>query len=442
METIAPNITASDIQEAALVGAVLKRGDLYESIRELINPAHFRWHPYGWAWSAFERLHGQGLRIDAITVGDELGRENHLDDFKLHNCGDTGRVALSKLRDEGDPRSVEAYAHKVIDYAGKRAQMDLFSKGAIWAANGRSADDIKNDIAKELELIPTWNGQTSRHTQSMSEAVSHAYDKVDAAARGLVSCVPTELIDLDKILGGGMYAPDFLILAGRPGQGKSALLTTIAKNTAERGKRPVIFSLEMSNEQVAQRMIAQESGVPTDRQRSGKLLDDEWPKYTAAVEAVAELPVIINDMPAISPSQIRQILRKIGEFDLIIVDYLQLGKSDERHEKRYLEVGAVSQGLKAIAKEFDKPVLAAAQMSRAIEQRSQGSRPVLSDLRESGSLEQDADVVMFLHNPDDETKKNITELIVAKQRNGATGSVELIYRAALTKFENAYKAKY
>lgn len=442
-EEVTPKNLASRVPEMGLIGAVLRKPAIYTTLRDIVQPTDFDWHCYGWVWDAFEKLHEQGLRIDVITVGDELERSQRLSEFALD--GVTGvtfseRAALSKLRDMGEPESAESYARAVMDYSAKRQQLEVFQKGAYWAVNGRNADDIKNDIAQSLEAIPTWNGQVAQHTQTMGAAVSDAYNYTELAASGKVTCVPTGLMDLDKLLSDGMYAPDLLLIAGRPGQGKSAFLTTVAGNAAKKGKKVVHFGLEMANRQTAQRLIAMESGVPTDRQRSGKLLEHEWPLYTHAVEVVSSLPITLNDMPAISPARMRQVLRRIPDFDLVIVDYIQLQDADKPHKNRYQEVDSVAYGLKAIAKEFDKPVLAAAQLSRAVEMRS-SKRPILSDLRESGGLEQASDVVMFIYREDqyerDSTKQNIAEIIVAKQRNGPVGSVELVYKPALTKYENA-----
>jgi len=429
---------ASYEPEKGLLGAVLRDQSQYKNLCDILTPDDFAWNAYGWVWRAFQRLHEQGLRVDVITAGDELEREKKLDDFVIDGGQFSGRAALSKLREMGEPQSAESYARQIKDYSAKRQQLDLFSKGAFWAANGRNADDIKNDISMKLESIQTWNGQVSRHTQSIGESMIEAYENTHKAAGGEACSVQTGLIDLDKLLAPGMYAPGLYILGGRPGQGKSAFLATVAKNAAEDKKRVVIFSLEMANRQIAQRLIAMESGISTDRQRTGKLHEDEWPKFTYAIEKLSALPITMNDMPAISPNKMRQVLRRLPGIELVIVDYIQLSRPDEKKANRYQEVDAVSQGLKAIAKEFDVPVLAAAQLSRAAEQRK-SQRPILSDLRESGGLEQDSDVILFIHRPDeyeDKGKQNTTELIVAKHRDGPVGSVELIYRPTLTKFES------
>ena len=378
--------TASHAPEMGLLGAALRDASQYDKLRDVINAGDFHWHAYGWVWQALGKLHEQGLRIDVITVGDELQRENKLADFVLDGSNGmsfSGRAALSQLRSEGDPASAESYARQVLDYSAKRQQVEVFQKGAYWALNGRKADDIKNDIALKLEGIHTWNGQVSKHTQTIGQAIQDAYHNTNKAASGDVQSVQTGLVDLDKLLSPGMYSPGLYLLGGRPGQGKSAFLATVAKNAAEKKKRVVVFTLEMANRQIAQRLIAMESGVPTDRQRTGQLQENEWPKYTHAIEVISSLPITLNDMPAISPARMRQVVRRLPGVDLVIVDYIQLQKPDDKKANRYQEVDAISQGLKALAKEFDVPVLAAAQLSRAAEQRK-SQRPILSDLRESG----------------------------------------------------------
>jgi replicative DNA helicase len=224
----------------------------------------------------------------------------------------------------------------------------------------------------------------------------------------------------------------------------TGFLLSIAKNAGLTHKKHVaIFSLEMSNEQVVQRLIAQETGIDSQRLRTGKLHEAEWPLFTHSIEVFGDTHIYLDDTPAITPLQLRTKCRRLHmEFglDLVIIDYLQLMGGDTRNDNRVQEVSYISRNLKVLARELNVPVLAAAQLSRAVEQRSD-KRPVLSDLRESGSLEQDADIVMFIYRPDqyekDTVKQNVAEIIIAKHRNGPVGSVELVFRNELAKFENA-----
>lgn len=430
-------MTQNRENEAGLIGAIMRDPYKYELIREMVSPIDFDWHCYGWVWEAFERLHRQGLVIDPITAGDELERVGKLKDFCLDDTKVfTGRTALGKLRSDGNPAAVETYAANVLDYSAKRALVEEFRKGASWAMNGRRATDIISDMSEMLNKIRTFEGKSAKHTQKLGEAVSSAYDHTDAAARGEIQYVKTDFYDLDKMLG-GMSAPDLLVIAGRPGQGKTGFLVSVAHNVAKKKKRVAFFSLEMKNSQIAMRLLAQSSGVSYDKQKSGNLVEADWAKYTKAVENLSDFesyPIYINDLPSIKPSQIRRELMRIGGADLVIVDYVGLADADGKYDARYLEVAAIMKSLKGICKEFDIPMLVAAQLSRAVEQRT-NKKPILSDLKESGGLEENADVVMFIYRPDEAS--NNTEIIVAKHRNGPVGTVDLAYIPEKTRFENA-----
>jgi replicative DNA helicase len=285
----------------------------------------------------------------------------------------------------------------------------------------------------------------TRDLQSIQQVLSDYYDRIDQiATRGEEFMgVPTGFIDLDRLLS-GLQPSDMLIIAGRPGMGKTAFMLSVAKNAAQVYKKHVaIFSLEMANEQLVQRLIAQETGIDSQRLRTGKLNEDEWPVFTHAIEVLSDTRMFLDDTPALTPLQLRTKCRRLHleyQLDLILVDYLQLMSGGLRIENRVQEVSYISRNLKVLARELNVPVLAAAQLSRAVEQRAD-KEPQLSDLRESGSLEQDADIVMFIHRPEmyekDATKQNIAQIKIAKHRNGPVGTIELIFRNHIAKFENA-----
>lgn len=226
--------------------------------------------------------------------------------------------------------------------------------------------------------------------------------------------------------------------------GKTAFMLSAAKNAALTHKKHVaIFSLEMSNEQLIQRLIAQETEIDSQRLRSGKLEDDEWQLFSHAVEVLSDTRMFLDDTPSLTPLQLRTKCRRLHleyRLDLVVVDYLQLMSSGVRAENRVQEVSYISRNLKVLARELNVPVLAAAQLSRAVEQRAD-KEPQLSDLRESGSLEQDADIVMFIHRPEmyekDTLRQNLAQIKIAKHRNGPTGNVDLVFRSNIAKFENA-----
>ena len=280
--------------------------------------------------------------------------------------------------------------------------------------------------------------------------LSQFYDHVtELSERGdEMMGVPTGLFDLDLVLG-GMQKSDLLIIAGRPGSGKTAFLLTVAKNAAQKyHKNVAFFSLEMSNEQLVQRLIAQETHINTKSLRNGKLSDEEWLLFTHAIEVLGDTKIFLDDTPALTPMQLRTKCRRMHleyHLDLIIVDYIQLMSSDTRNENRVQEVSYISRNLKTLARELNVPVLAAAQLSRAVEQRTD-KKPILSDLRESGSLEQDSDIVMFIHRPDmtekDISKQNSAEIIVAKHRNGPVhAGVQTVFLSEITRFENAARVE-
>jgi replicative DNA helicase len=428
--------------EAGLLGSVLRDPECLEELCEIVETKDFGWDCYGWVWESMKSLHERGMGIDTITVGDELIRNGKLDGFNHHEKTFSGRNALSKIRENGESRMAETYASKVKDYAAKREIEFHCSQWLDWSQNGRTANQIMQDMVIQLGQIRTFDSRAFEHTSTLANAVSEAYDHTDRASRGLIKFVPTGFKDIDALLSGGMTSPDLYVIAGRPGTGKTAFLVSVARNAALAGKKIAIFSLEMENKQIAMRLIAQESGISYDKQKSGKLKDDDWPAYTKAVEKIADsdsYPIILNDMPSISVSKMRQELRRMGSVDLLIVDYIQLGGVDGKYSRRDQEIGEITRGLKSIAKEFQIPVFAAAQLSRAVEQRSE-KKPILSDLRESGDIENDSDVIMFIYRPNQfaqDTTKYEAEIIVAKHRNGEVGSIDLVYMANLTRFENA-----
>jgi replicative DNA helicase len=258
--------------------------------------------------------------------------------------------------------------------------------------------------------------------------------------RGEIIGIPTGLADLDKILG-GMQRSDVIILAGRPGMGKTSLALSIALHAARRWqKRVAIFSLEMSDEQLVQRLISAETGIDSQRLRLGDIKENEWPTFIQATNLLSNTSVFIDDTPAISALELRTKARRLHAehgLDLLIIDYLQLMRGDSRSENRQQEISYISRSIKALARELNIPILALSQLSRQVESRHD-KHPMLSDLRESGSIEQDADVVMFVYrddvyNPDTEFP-NIAEIIISKHRSGPTGIFSVYFKKHLAQF--------
>jgi replicative DNA helicase len=425
--------------EEAVLGCVLINPESYFEIAQHLKPEDFYLHKHRWVWDAFVRLHDQRLPVDLLTVATELERH--------HQLAEVGGNAYLTHLINTVPTSLhaEAYAQLVAREAMRRRLLEAAQTVARLALEeGRDINEVVNDA--ESAVFAASERRLTKDVKPISEEIVEYYDRIKYLYEhqgGLVG-VPTGLIDLDKLLG-GLQKSDLIIIAGRPGSGKTGFMLSVAKNAAQIHKKNVaVFSLEMSNEQLVQRLISQETGIDSSRLRKGEIQDHEWPLFVEAANVLSEAHIFLDDTPAITPLQLRAKARRLDlEFhlDLVIVDYLQLMQGESRTENRVQEVSYISRQLKALARELNVPVLAGAQLSRAVEQR-QGKRPQLSDLRESGSLEQDSDIVLFIDRQDiyEKEKTNIAEIIVAKHRNGPTHSgIEMIFLPSLAKFENAVK---
>jgi replicative DNA helicase len=434
----APSVPHNREAEEAVVGAVLINPEVYYDVTQFLQPDDFYIHRHRWIWEAFTSLHEQRTPIDLLTLSDELDRRGQLDEIG-------GRAYLTALVNQV-PTSLNAVAY------GRIVESHAIRRRMVAAANTIASvaynEDMQVDSVMDEAEKAVFNVNERRlrnEVQPIRTVLSEYYDRIDELARRGEDFygVPTGFIDLDKKLG-GLQASDLLIIAGRPGQGKTSFLLSVAKNAALIHKKHVaVFSLEMSNEQVAQRLIAQQTGIDSQRLRTGQLAEEDWALFAHAIEVMSDTQIFLDDTPALTPLQLRAKSRRLHlehKLDLILVDYLQLMTGDVHTENRVQEVSYISRNLKVLARELKVPVLAAAQLSRAVEQRS-GKDPQLSDLRESGSLEQDSDIVMFLHKPEDwendASKKGAMQLKIAKHRNGPTGTIELIFRDELAQFVNA-----
>jgi replicative DNA helicase len=425
--------------EEAVLGSILINPESYYDVAEVLHDDDFYIIRNQWVWSSFVRLNEKRVPIDILTVSEDLQNHNQLSDIGGQS------YLISLVNQTPTSLHVQSYSHIVEQNAIRRRMLVAANEMAKLAYDQEKDVDTIIDKA-EMSVFGLSERRVRHDLEPIERVLSNFYDHVDELSQRdeEIFGVPTGLTDLDKLLG-GLQKSDLLIIAGRPGSGKTGFMLSIAKNAAQKHKKHVaFFSLEMSNEQLVQRLIAQETKIDTQRLRTGKLESEEWPLFTHAVEVLGDTHMWLDDTPAITPLQLRTKCRRLHmehSLDLIIIDYLQLMGSDSRNENRVQEVSHISRSLKVLARELNVPVLAGAQLSRAVEQR-EGKKPVLSDLRESGSLEQDADIVMFIHRPDmlekDNPRQNIAELIVAKHRNGPTHpGIELVFLNNLAKFENA-----
>jgi replicative DNA helicase len=423
--------------EEAVLGALLIDPDAIIRLSTILRPQDFYREKHGWIYDAVLALHERREPVDFLTVCDELERRNQLDEV--------GGPAFITTLVNVVPTSVHAehYARIVERSATRRRLLDAASQIAVLAY--QEADDVEEvvDHAEQI-LFGVSERRISRELVPIKQVLSDYYDRVEYLTRHRDEMIgiPTGFSDMDKLLA-GLQRSDLIILAARPSVGKTSLALSIAHNAAKKhGQRVAFFSLEMSDEQVVQRLISAETGIDAQRLRRGDL-EGEWDRFVKASSDLSETLFFIDDTPSISALELRTKARRLHAevgVDLIVVDYLQLMRGEARAENRVQEISAISRALKALARELNVPVLALSQLSRSVEARSD-KRPILSDLRESGALEQDADVVIFIYRDEmyneNTERKNIADILISKHRNGPTGQVALYFKKELAQFREA-----
>lgn len=421
--------------EEAVLGSLLIDPDAIIRVATFLAPEDFYLERHTWIYEAIRDLHERREPADMVTLTDDLERRGQLSEIG-------GAAYLTGLIN-ATPTSihVEYYARIIERTAVLRRLIDAAGKIARLAY--QDTEDVAEVVDRAEELIfGVASRRADRDLRHIRQALDKYYDRIEYLHqhRGEVIGVPTGLTDLDKLLG-GLQRSDMVVMAGRPGMGKTSLALSIALQAARRlQKRVAIFSLEMSDEQLVQRLISAETGIDSQRLRLGDIKEDEWPTFIQATNLLAGTSVFIDDTPAISALELRTKARRLHAehgLDLLIVDYLQLMRGDSRSENRQQEISYISRSIKALARELNIPVLALSQLSRQVESRHD-KRPMLSDLRESGSIEQDADVVLFIYrddmyNPDTEFP-NIAEIIVGKHRSGPTGIFSVYFKKHLAQF--------
>ena len=424
--------------EEAVLGSLLIDPEAIFRVSPFLRPDDFYIVKNGWIYEVILTLHERRQPADFVTVCDELENRQQLEDV--------GGAAYISTLISAVPTSihVEAYGHIVERTALRRRLIDAASQIAGFAyEEDQNIDEVID--RSEAVLFGISQRRTSRDLVPIKQVLTDYYDRIAYLYehQGEPLGIPTGFVDLDRLLG-GLQRSDMIIIAARPGVGKTSMLLSIALSAARKYKQKVgIFSLEMSNEQLVQRLVSSETGIDSQRLRIGELEENEWPKFVEAAGRLSDTMIFIDDTPGLSALQLRTKARRLhAEYglDLIMVDYLQLMSGDFRSENRVQEISYISRSLKGLARELNVPLVAASQLSRAVEQRHD-KKPILSDLRESGAIEQDADVVIFLYrdelyNPDTELK-NIADVMVSKHRHGPTGTVQLFFRKHLAQFVDA-----
>lgn len=428
--------------EQSVIGAMLMDKDAIMVAMELIQGTDFYQMAYGVVFDAIVELFNEGKPVDLITLQERLKEKDVPAEISsLEFARDLLAVVPTSA-------NIKYYAEIVAEKAMLRRLIKLNEEIANQCYLSKEPlESILESTEKSVfELIQKRN--TGDYVP-IKQVVLNALERIEKASKtkGAVTGIPTGFIDLDYKLS-GLQPSDLILIAARPSMGKTAFVLNLAQHTAFHAEKAVaIFSLEMSKEQLVNRLFAVESQVDAQALRTGNLKDEEWEKLIEGAGTVGSSKLIIDDTPGISISELRSKCRKFKleqGLDLVIIDYLQLmtGRVGGRSESRQQEISEISRSLKGLARELNVPVIALSQLSRAVEQRPE-HRPMLSDLRESGAIEQDADVVMFLYRDDyynkDTEYPNQAEVIIAKQRNGAIGTVYLTWLPNYTKFANAPK---
>jgi replicative DNA helicase len=425
--------------EQSALGGMLLSKDAIADVVEILRASDFYRPAHATIFEAILDIYGRGEPADAITVA-----------AALHDSGDLARIGgtpyLHTLIASVPTAANAAYYAKIVSEratlrrlieAGTRIVQLGFGSAA---GNGRDTDDLV-DMAQQAVYEIT-ERRTSEDFASLAEVLQPTLDEIEAvgASGGMMTGVPTGFSDLDRLLN-GLHAGQLIIVAGRPGLGKSTASMDFARNAAIRANQAAaIFSLEMSKVEIVMRVLSAEARVPLHVLRSGQLSDDDWTKLARCMGEISDAPLFVDDTPNMNLMEIRAKARRLKQkhdLKLIVVDYLQLMSSPKKTESRQQEVAELSRGLKLLAKEVEAPVIAVSQLNRGPEQRTD-KRPQLSDLRESGSIEQDADVVILLHRDDyydkESPRAGEADFIVAKHRNGPTDTVTVAAQLHLSRF--------
>ena len=447
MATMGPNADRLPPQavevEQAVVGAILLDGDAIGRVVESLLPHDFYKAAHRRIYEAAVELFERNEPVDIATVAEILQRRNTLDEVG-------GRVTLIELSESVATSANIEYHARIIREKSILRRLIRTSTDIVSDCY-HSTEEVSELLDKaERNIFAISEQQTRQDFILMSDILPHTFDEIEEFHRrgGRITGIATGFNELDTLTA-GLHKGDLIIVAGRPSMGKTALALNMAEHVAIREDIPVgIFSLEMSKEQLALRMLCSLARINSHALRTGRLRTDEWPRLSAATGPLSEKKIYIDDSAGLSVLEMRAKARRLKaqrDLGLIVVDYLQMMRGGANMENRQQEISLISRSLKGLAKELNIPVIALSQLSRAPEQRGGDRRPQLADLRESGAIEQDADVVIFIYRPerydikkDNEGRsvENVAEIIVSKQRNGPTGVVRLTFLKEYVRFDN------
>ena len=427
--------------EEAILGAVLSNPVCLNKIADMIRPDSFYKPANRQIYNAVTELYSKNQAIDIVTVSEKLNEEG-----KLEAAG--GRAYINDLvLNVITTANIEYYAKIVQEKAIKRELINAGSEIVEMAYDNQSTEATLDSAEKLIFNIA--QKKASSDLVSVKDLVITSYEQIAYRYehRDELIGVPTGFYDLDAMTS-GLQKSDLIVLAARPSMGKTAFALNIAQNVGLRAKKPVaIFSLEMPKEQLIQRMLCSEAEVDSQKLKTGNMQSKDWEKLTNAMNLFADAPIYIDDSAGATVMDIRAKCRRLAmeekDLGLVVIDYLQLMEGSGSKDDRNQQISGISRGLKMLARELRVPVIALSQLSRAVEQRTD-KRPMLSDLRESGAIEQDADIVMFIYrdeyyNKEDTENRGKAEVIISKHRNGSVGSIDMLFQGAITKFKNIAK---
>lgn len=428
--------------EQSVLGALLIDPTAIEKVGEMLRADDFYRQDNRIIYEAMQALHSRSEAIDLVTVTEELRKLGQLDAIG-------GISAITALSNAVPTAANVVYHAKII--AEKSLRRQIITTATEIAATGyEDEEDVESTLdMAEQKIMAVANRRGHGQVTSIKEIVKGAMDRIGKLmdSKDAFTGLPTGFVDFDKMTS-GLQPSDLIIVAARPSMGKTSLVLNIAEHVALKGNKSVaIFSLEMSKEQLAQRMLCSEALIDASRLRIGQINDDEFPKLIDAADRLSNANILMDDTPGITALELRAKARRWKQehgLDLIVIDYLQLmqGTSKRNSDNRQQEMSDISRSLKGLARELNVPVIALSQLSRGVEART-NKRPMLSDLRESGAIEQDADLVAFIYREDyydkETENKNITEFIIAKHRNGPVDTVKLFFQKDITRFYNLSK---
>lgn len=434
--------------EQAVLGSILIDPDCMEDVVNIVKQEYFYLSQHRVIFSSMMSMYsGSKAKIDPVVIADVLAKEGQYD-----VAG--GREYLVALRDSvPSTANVETYA-KIIEEQYFLRSLIVTSQEIIESASGGGVDASLLLDSAEQKIYDIRQGRDVSGPKKVSDViVNGVYDrlyKLTGDNKEQYQAIPSGFGMLDKYIT-GLNKSDFILIGARPAMGKTSFALNLAQNVTMLAKKKcVFFSLEMTKEQLAERLLAARAGVPSNKLRTGELTDDEWVRLGNAAGDYDKVELYLDDTSSITVPEIKSRVRRLKNVDIILIDYLGLIQSATRKENRVQEVSEITRNLKMLAKDLNIPVICCAQLSRGTEGRGKSHKPQLSDLRESGSIEQDADIVMFLYRPDyyrnevdddkqDEIDENLTELIVAKNRHGAVGTIEMTFDKEFTRFRSIDK---